>query len=56
MVRPKLNFLFFDAGGGHRSAADALRTVIERQNRPLTVELVNLQEKLDAIMESEDRS
>jgi hypothetical protein len=47
--RAKLNLLFFDAGGGHRAAATALREVIERQARPFEVELVNLQELLDNI-------
>src|SRR5216683_626810 len=42
----KVDFLFFDAGGGHRSAATALKCVIEQQQRPWQVELVNLQEVL----------
>ena len=42
-----MNFLFFDAGGGHRAAANALRAMIESQQRPLEIELVNLQEFLD---------
>ena len=45
----KLDFLFFDAGGGHRAAADALRQVIERQERPLEIRMVNLQERLDSL-------
>ena len=45
----KLDFLFFDAGGGHRAAANALLQVMERQARPLEIRLVNLQEQLDAI-------
>jgi 1,2-diacylglycerol 3-beta-galactosyltransferase len=45
----KLDFLFFDAGGGHRAAADALRQVIERQARPLEIRMVNLQERLDSL-------
>ncbi len=44
-----LDFLYFDAGGGHRAAANALKQVIEQQQRPLTVRLVNLQEVLDEI-------
>jgi 1,2-diacylglycerol 3-beta-galactosyltransferase len=46
---PVIDFVFFDAGGGHRSAANALKSVIEAQNRPWTVRLVNLQEALDAL-------
>ncbi len=45
----KLDFIFFDAGGGHRAAAHALRAVIERQGRPWEVRLVNLQELLDSL-------
>ena len=45
----KLDFVFFDAGGGHRSAANALTNVIEKQNRPWEVRLVNLQEILDPL-------
>jgi 1,2-diacylglycerol 3-beta-galactosyltransferase len=44
-----IDFLFFDAGGGHRSAATALKSVIDRQNRPWEVRLVNLQEILDSL-------
>jgi UDP-N-acetylglucosamine:LPS N-acetylglucosamine transferase len=43
----RLNFLFFDAGGGHRAAANALRATIEKQGLPFEVELVNMQELLD---------
>lgn len=46
---PVIDFIFFDAGGGHRSAATALKAVIEQQNRPWTVRLVNLQEVLDSL-------
>ena len=45
----KLDFLYFDAGGGHRAAANALRQAIERQQRPFEVRLVNLQELLDSM-------
>src|SRR5579883_1270405 len=45
----KLDFIYFDAGGGHRAAANALMQVIEQQNRPWEVRLVNLQEVLDEI-------
>jgi 1,2-diacylglycerol 3-beta-galactosyltransferase len=45
----KLDFIYFDAGGGHRSAANALRQVIERQQRPWEVRMVNLQEVLDPL-------
>ena len=45
----KIDFLFFDAGGGHRSAANALKDVIEQQQRPWQISLVNLQEQLDEL-------
>lgn len=45
----RIHFFFFDAGGGHRAAATALQTIAERQERPWSVRLVNLQELLDAI-------
>jgi 1,2-diacylglycerol 3-beta-galactosyltransferase len=44
-----LDFVFFDAGGGHRAAAQALRLAIQLQKRPWEVRLVNLQEILDPI-------
>ncbi len=45
----RLDFVFFDAGGGHRSAANALKAVIEQQARPWEIRLVNLQEILDPL-------
>ncbi len=45
----RLDFIFFDAGGGHRSAANALKAVIEQQGRPWEIRLVNLQEVLDPL-------
>jgi len=47
--KKRLDFVFFDAGGGHRSAANALKAVIEQQQRPWDVRLVNLQEILDPL-------
>ena len=41
-----IDLVFFDAGGGHRSAATALKQVMEQQDRDWTVRLVNLQELL----------
>ena len=43
----QLDFIYFDAGGGHRAAANALRQVIEREGRPFRIRMVNLQELLD---------
>jgi hypothetical protein len=42
----KLDFIYFNAGGGHRAAANALKTVIQQQERPWEIRLVNLQDIL----------
>ena len=42
-----LELVFFDAGGGHRSAANALCEVVRRQERPWDMRMMNLQELLD---------
>ena len=50
MERPevqRIEFGFFDAGGGHRAAATALQMAIQAQQRPWEVQLTNLQELLD---------
>jgi len=44
-----VDFIYFDAGGGHRAAATALRQAIEQQGRPFEIRLVNLQELLDSM-------
>ena len=41
-----IDFVYFDAGGGHRAAATALKSVIEQQKRPWEIRLVDLQEVL----------
>jgi 1,2-diacylglycerol 3-beta-galactosyltransferase len=43
----RIAFVYFEAGGGHRSAMDSLLTVIERQKRPWATSTLNLQEVLD---------
>lgn len=45
----KLTIVFFDAGGGHRSAAEALKSVLETQQHPWQVDLLNLQSELDKL-------
>jgi UDP-N-acetylglucosamine:LPS N-acetylglucosamine transferase len=45
----KLDFIYFDAGGGHRSAATALQQVIQQQGRPWEIRMINLQEQLDTL-------
>lgn len=46
---PTLDFVYFDAGGGHRSAAIALQAVIASHNYGWKVRLVNLQDVLDSL-------
>ena len=41
--------MFFDAGGGHRAAATALKQVIENQKRPWEVRLIDVQDVLDEL-------
>ncbi len=45
----KLSLVYFDAGGGHRSAAIALQSVIASLHPDWNVRLVNLQEILDSL-------
>jgi hypothetical protein len=45
----RIEFVFFDAGGGHRAAATALDIAIRGQQRPWLVRPTNLQELLDQL-------
>jgi Glycosyltransferase family 28 C-terminal domain/Monogalactosyldiacylglycerol (MGDG) synthase len=45
----KIQILFHDAGGGHRNAAVALQTVIQEQNRPWDVQLIQFQDFADQL-------
>jgi UDP-N-acetylglucosamine:LPS N-acetylglucosamine transferase len=47
MAMKSIDLVYFNAGGGHRSAAVALDTVIREMALPWTVRLVNLFEVLD---------
>jgi len=42
-----VELVFFDAGGGHRSAANALCEVVRRNEWPWEMKMMNLQELLD---------
>jgi hypothetical protein len=42
-----IDLIYFNAGGGHRSAATALQEAVKLQNRPWEIRLVNLFEVLD---------
>ncbi len=41
--------MFFDAGGGHRAAATALKQILAQQQRPWDVRLVDVQDVLDEL-------
>jgi hypothetical protein len=45
----KLTIVFHDAGGGHRSAATALKDILSTQHEPWEVNLLNLQQILDSL-------
>jgi hypothetical protein len=45
----RIEFVFFDAGGGHRAAATALEMAIKAGQKPWEVRLTNLQELLDEL-------
>jgi hypothetical protein len=44
-----VDFVFFDAGGGHRAAATALQAIAQAQQRDWNVRLVHLQDILDEV-------
>lgn len=44
-----IDIVYFDAGGGHRAAANALKAIAAEQKRPWDIRLVNLQELLDPL-------
>jgi UDP-N-acetylglucosamine:LPS N-acetylglucosamine transferase len=46
-MRKTVDLVYFNAGGGHRAAAQALQEVIQLQQRPWTVRLVDLLSVLD---------
>jgi UDP-N-acetylglucosamine:LPS N-acetylglucosamine transferase len=43
----QIDFVYFNAGGGHRSAALALEQIIREQQRPWRVNLLNLSDVID---------
>jgi hypothetical protein len=45
----RIDLIYFEAGGGHRAAATALKLVIHQQQRGWDVKLMNLQEILDPL-------
>src|SRR5689334_13553668 len=47
--KKQIDLIFFDAGGGHRASALALKTVAEEQRRNWQIRMVNLREILEPI-------
>jgi len=45
----KLTVIFHHAGGGHRNAAEAVKTTLTAQQNPWEVELLDIQEYLDSL-------
>jgi Glycosyltransferase family 28 C-terminal domain len=45
----KLTIIFHHAGGGHQSAAEALKSTLSAQEQPWDVELLDIQELLDPL-------
>ncbi len=45
----KLTIVFHHAGGGHQSAAEALKTILSAQEQPWEVSLLDIQELLDPL-------
>ncbi|HEY6420697.1 MAG TPA: glycosyltransferase [Candidatus Binataceae bacterium] len=43
----RIDLIYFDAGGGHRASAIALKSAAEEQRRPWQIRLVNLREVLE---------
>jgi len=48
-VPPRLDVIFFNAGGGHRASAAGLKSILEQQQRPWDVNTINLREVLEPI-------
>jgi hypothetical protein len=46
---PRIDLIYIEAGGGHRASALALKAVIERQQRPWQIRLINLREILEPV-------
>lgn len=47
--RPRVDLIFFDAGGGHRASATALKAVAEHQGRGWEIKMLNLRDILEPI-------
>jgi 1,2-diacylglycerol 3-beta-galactosyltransferase len=45
--RQRLDLIYFDAGGGHRASATALKTIAEQQHRAWQIDLINIRDLLE---------
>lgn len=48
-ARPRVDLIYFDAGGGHRASVIALKEAVERQGREWRIRMVNLRDVLEPI-------
>ncbi len=48
-MKPILDFIYIDSGGGHRAAATALMEVVRRQQRPWELRMLSIQDLLNSI-------
>jgi len=48
-LKPIIDFIYIDSGGGHRAAATALMEVIRRQQRPWELRMLSIQDLLNSI-------
>lgn len=48
-MKPVIDFIYIDSGGGHRAAATALMEVIRRQQRPWELRMLSIQDLLNSI-------
>ncbi|MGO9258896.1 MAG: glycosyltransferase [Bryobacteraceae bacterium] len=48
-MKPNIDFIYIDSGGGHRAAATALMEVIRRQQRPWELRMLSIQDLLNSI-------
>jgi len=47
--RALVDLIFFDAGGGHRASAMALKSMVEQQRRPWQIRMINLRDVLESV-------
>lgn len=48
-AEPRVDMIYFDAGGGHRASATALKDALEQARRPWRLRMVNLRDLLETL-------